>query len=75
MDHNDHISNYQQAMHKFQRAVMKNLWYLEQEGLTVDRGDGVLRWKTQQELDECIKILGGDPSEINQLCTQALEEV
>lgn len=68
-------NNYKQSLQAFQRAVMKNLWYLEQEGLTIDRGDGMLRWKTQQELDECIRILGGDPDEINQLCTQALEEV
>lgn len=68
-------NNYKQSLQAFQRAVMKNLWYLEQEGLTIDRGDGTLRWKTQQELDECIRILGGDPDEINQLCTQALEEV
>lgn len=71
MDHNNHHNHFQ----AFHRAVMKNLWYLEQEGLTVDRGDGLYRWKTQQELDGCIRILGGDPDEINTLCTQALAEV
>lgn len=68
------MDNNNQDMEFYQRFIRKGLWYLEQEGFTADRGDGVARWKSFEELDECIRMLGGEPDEINTLCAQAIQE-
>ena len=53
--------------------VQTALNYLLTEGVITDVGDGTVRLVMQEEVDEMIEILGGDPKEIKELIQEALK--
>ena len=49
--------------------LLRGVKYLEAESLVIDRGDGQYRFKTREEINEELEILGGNPQQIAELIT------
>lgn len=59
-------------MDDLSKSIRKNLWYLDQEGFMMHELDGSMRWKTQEEMDDAIRLFGGDPETITKLIFEVL---